>query len=119
ELDVTRSFALDTRRHLSIRGRYPKLLAIPDRWQSWIPAGIATGLRVLRHRRPAAILSTYPIASALVIGRALHRRTGLPWIADLRDPMVFGDYPEPTGRLRRAYQQLERTVFAEANAVVL
>ncbi len=118
-LEVIRSFALDAQRHLSIGGKHPGFLSIPDRWQSWIPSGIATGLRAVRRRRPTAIFSTYPVASALVIARAVHRRTGVPWIVDLRDPIVFGDYPAPAGRRRRIYESLERSVFDEAAAVIV
>src|SRR5688500_7517313 len=35
ELIVKRAFALDTKRHLGILGRYPEILALPDRWISW------------------------------------------------------------------------------------
>src|SRR6185503_2245496 len=44
---VERASALDAQRHLSIRGRYASFLALPDRWQSWIPAGIARGVRLV------------------------------------------------------------------------
>ena len=32
DVPVYRPFALDTSRHLSIRGAYPKAFALPDRW---------------------------------------------------------------------------------------
>ena len=32
---VERAFALDTAKHLSFRGRYLRLLALPDQWVSW------------------------------------------------------------------------------------
>ena len=49
---------------------------------------------------PGRDLSSYPIATAHLIGLALRRLTGLPWVADLRDPMI--DEVHPTGRLKRA-----------------
>ena len=39
------------------------------------------------------IWSTYPIATAHVIASALHRKTGIPWVADFRDPMAQEGYP--------------------------
>lgn len=84
---VERCFALDARRHLAIRGRYPSFLAIPDRIATWIPSGILAGLRLIRTRRIDAIFSTYPIPSAHVIALALSRLTRKPWLADFRDPM--------------------------------
>jgi len=35
DVPVYRAFALDASRHLSVRGAYPKLIALPDRWSSW------------------------------------------------------------------------------------
>jgi hypothetical protein len=40
---VARAFALDTARHLSLRGRYPGLLALPDRWISWWLGAVPRG----------------------------------------------------------------------------
>ncbi|MGB9109553.1 MAG: hypothetical protein WCC39_12785, partial [Telluria sp.] len=33
---VHRAFAIDTKYHLGIKGRYLELLALPDRWVSWL-----------------------------------------------------------------------------------
>lgn len=85
---VKRAFALDSTRQLAIGGRYLRSTALPDRWISWLPAAVVTGLRLIRERQPALLWSTYPIATAHVIGWTLHRLTGLPWVADFRDPMV-------------------------------
>lgn len=104
---VTRAFALDTARHLALRGRYSQFMALPDRWAAWILGAVPAGLRLVRRERPALIWSTYPIASAHLIGLVLHRFTGLPWIADLRDPMI--DAVHPAGYwMRRAAAWVER-----------
>lgn len=91
---VERAFALDTARHLSLAGRYPGFLARPDRWMTWRFDAVRRGARLVRTLRPAAIWSTYPIATAHRIGAALARGSGLPWVADFRDPMVQDGYPE-------------------------
>jgi glycosyltransferase involved in cell wall biosynthesis len=90
---VRRAFALDTARHLSIGGRYIGATARPDRWVSWRFDAVRVGLQMIREYRPRAIWSTYPIATAHLIGAALHRKSGLPWIADFRDPMAQDGYP--------------------------
>ncbi len=90
---VRRAFALDTARHLSIAGRYVGAMARPDRWVSWKYAAVRDGLRMIREYKPQAIWSTYPIATAHLIGAELQRRSGLPWIADFRDPMAQDGYP--------------------------
>jgi Glycosyl transferase 4-like domain len=90
---VERAFGLDTSRHLAICGRYPGWLAQPDRWVSWLPGAVWRGMAMIRKYRPAAIMSTYPIASAHLIGLCLQRLSGLPWVADFRDSMTEPGYP--------------------------
>ncbi|NCT82160.1 MAG: glycosyltransferase family 4 protein [Comamonadaceae bacterium] len=90
---VRRAFALDTARHLRLGGRYLGWMARPDRWVSWKFDGVRQGLQLIRDFRPDVIWSTYPIASAHLIGAALHRKTGIPWVADFRDPMAHNGYP--------------------------
>jgi hypothetical protein len=114
---VRRTFAFDSARHLAWRGRYPSALALPDRWASWWLSAVPAGLEMIRRHRPAAIWSTYPIATAHMIGLTLQRLSGLPWIADFRDPMTEDDYPvRPT--VRRVYRWIEtHTVRRCARAV--
>jgi glycosyltransferase involved in cell wall biosynthesis len=117
-VDVVRAPALDTARHLSLRGWYPRLLALPDRWQSWIITGTRAGRRIVREQRPAALLSTFPIASAHAIGLRLHRATGLPWVADFRDPMAQDGYPTDPA-VWRSYARIEKQVFAHADRITV
>ncbi len=102
-----RAFALDTSRHLSLLGRYPSFLSLPDRWVSWWLGAVPLGLYLIKKYRPEIIWSTYPIATAHLIGLSLSRLTGVPWVADLRDPMVDVGYPR-NPRTRRIYQWIER-----------
>lgn len=113
ELAVRRAFALDAARHLSIGGRYPGFLARPDRWHSWLLGAVPAGLRLIRQTRPDAIWSTYPIPTAHLVGYWLSRLSGLPWVADFRDPMAHDGYPaDPV--LWRSFAAVERKVFARA-----
>lgn len=88
---IERAFALDAGRHLAWRGRYPGWLALPDRWLSWALGAVPLGLAMIRRHRPQVIWTTYPITTAHYIGALLHRFSGIPWIADFRDPMVERD----------------------------
>jgi hypothetical protein len=90
---VRRAFALDTARHLQLQGRYLGWMARPDRWISWKFAAIRQGLKLIDEFKPDVIWSTYPIATAHVIASELHRKTGIPWVADFRDPMAQEGYP--------------------------
>lgn len=115
--EVHRAFALDVRRHLSLAGKYPGFLARPDGWASWYPAAVWQGLRLIRRHRIRAIWSTYPIMSAHVIAHALSRRTGLPWIADFRDP-VASSVEATNPHSVASQQQWEKQVLAAATRVV-
>jgi len=88
DIIVERTMALDTTRHLALKGRYFQWMALPDQWVSWMFWAIPAGLRLIRKWRPKILWSTYPIATAHCIGYVLHRITGIPWIADFRDPMT-------------------------------
>jgi glycosyltransferase involved in cell wall biosynthesis len=118
EVMVHRAFALDAARHLSIRGRYLRVMAFPDQWVSWWWPAVVAGLNLVRKHRPSIIWSTYPIATAHLIGLTLQRLTGLPWVADFRDSMTEEGYPRDTWS-RRSYRWIEqravhhslRTVF--------
>ncbi len=88
---VKRALAFDTTRHFAVGGRYFKCMALPDRWISWVLGAVPAGVRMIRKYKPTVLWSTYPIASAHVIGYLLHRFTGLPWVTDFRDPMTEGE----------------------------
>ena len=90
---VRRAFALDSARHLSLWGRHVGALARPDRWVSWKLDGVRQGMKMIREFKPDVLWSTYPIATAHLIGAELHRRSGIPWVADFRDPMAQDGYP--------------------------
>jgi glycosyltransferase involved in cell wall biosynthesis len=111
---VFRSRALDTRRHMGFRGRYSSWLAAPDRWIWWWPTAVTAGLRLIRQHQIQAIWSTYPIATTHLIAWTLARLTGLPWIADFRDPVV----PAGTSIQRRAAKFVERSTLARADRIV-
>ncbi len=114
---VSRGFAIDSRRHLAIRGSSLRMLGVPDQWISWWLGAVPAGLRLVRRHRPAVIWSTYPIPTASLIAFTLHRLTSIPWVADFRDPMVDADYPShrPT---RRVHEWIERRAAASASRLV-
>lgn len=114
---VTRAFALDAGRHFAIAGRFPRWLALPDRWVSWYPAAVAGALRLAKRERPAVLWSTFPIATAHLIAHAVQRRSGLPWVADFRDSMTEESYPTDP-RQRRVYRWIERRTIERAAAIV-
>jgi len=114
---VQRAWALDAARHLAIRGRYPGWLARPDRWVSWQWAGVRDGLRLIQTYQPQVIWSTYPLATAHLIGARLQQLSGLPWVADFRDPMAQDGYPADP-RLWRSFKRIEMRAMQQAACCV-
>lgn len=114
---VRRAFALDTARHLQFRRRYLGWMARPDRWISWKFDAIRQGLEMIEAYKPDVIWSTYPIATAHVIASALHQKSGLPWVADFRDPMAQDGYPTDP-RTWQSFQRIEADAAARARFCV-
>jgi hypothetical protein len=117
DVEVRRAFALDTARQLSLRGRYPRMLALPDRWIAWLFGAVPAGLAMIRRARPDVLWSTYPIATAHLIGLCLRRVSGLPWVVDMRDPMSDDSYP-PTPFLHRIFAAIETRAIRRCTRVV-
>ncbi len=122
-VEVARAFALDAARHLSFRGSYLHWTALPDRWISWWPGAVIVGRRLLRRYAPDVIWSTFPIATAQLIGLSLHRLSGIPWVADFRDPMTEVDpqtgeeFPEDPA-IRRFNRLIERPTLKHCSRAV-
>ena len=114
---VRRAFALDTARHLQFKGRYLGWMARPDRWISWKFDALRQGLKLIDEFKPDVIWSTYPIATAHVIASALHRKTGIPWVADFRDPMAQEGYPADPATWQ-CYKKIETDAAAHASFCV-
>jgi glycosyltransferase involved in cell wall biosynthesis len=110
---VRRAFALDTAKHLTIAGRYFGWMARPDRWMSWKFDAIRQGRKLIKEFKPDVIWSTYPIATAHDIAAALHKQTGIPWVADFRDPMAQVDYP-PDPITKNHFLAIEKEAAAHA-----
>jgi glycosyltransferase involved in cell wall biosynthesis len=114
---VERAFALDAARHLAVGGRYLAITARPDRWVAWWLGAVPRGLAMIRKYRPDALWSTYPLATAHKIGHTLQRLSGLPWIADFRDPMAQVGYPADP-RTWRSFRAIEERAVRRSSCCV-
>jgi glycosyltransferase involved in cell wall biosynthesis len=94
-------------------------LFIPDARVGWKRPAVRAGLEAIARHRPDAIISSAPPYTTHLIARTLHRRSGLPWVADFRDSWIGWHStprrPFPAGRIDRA---LERAVTTGADLVV-
>src|SRR5208283_5195016 len=116
-VNVIRAFGLDSQRHLALGGRYLRVSALPDRWITWLAGAIPAGLYSIRKHNIDIIFTTYPIASAVLIGYFLHIFSGKPWIVDFRDSMTEEHYPQD--RLTRSiYRWIERKAIRHGSRFI-
>jgi hypothetical protein len=64
---------------------YP-VTCVPDEYIGWYPWAVRAGKRIIRQYGIDAIISSSPPNTPHLIARTLSRSTGLPWLADFRDP---------------------------------
>ncbi|ARA92991.1 group 1 glycosyl transferase [Rhodothermaceae bacterium RA] len=93
---------------------------LPDARVGWVPFAVAEGRRLLAGEGFDAILTSGPPHSTHLTGWLLHRQTGVPWLADFRDPWTDINYYHElphTALARRLDAALERGVLRHASAV--
>jgi len=93
-------------------------LFVPDKYAAWVPAAVRAGRRTLAAAPFDAIMSSHPRASAHLVAAALAARSGLPWLADYRDPWTTNQLPRyATETHRRIHERLEARALHHAAAV--
>jgi glycosyltransferase involved in cell wall biosynthesis len=96
-----------------------QLLATPDRYIGWLLFAVPAGLSLIRTHDVQAIYSTSPLASAHLTASVLKSLSGLPWIADFRDPWTEPEIAtNPRSPLFRLDSRLERAVLRKADRLV-
>jgi glycosyltransferase involved in cell wall biosynthesis len=92
---------------------------VPDTKVTWINPCYRRALRILRRQPVDAILTTSAPYSNHLIGYALKKHTGLPWVADFRDEWAKYSYEtRPTPLHRWLDEKLERLVVRQADHVI-
>lgn len=97
-------------------------LFVPDARAGWVKPTTKGVLQKLQDAPVDLIVTTGPPHSVHLIGLALKRATGLPWVADFRDPWSTMDYLDDFGlstRTRQRIQTMEREVVREADRIVV
>ena len=100
-----------------IRGNFFR----PDPRCLWIRPSVRFLKKYLKEHPVDLIVSTGPPQSMHMIGRKLARETGLPWIADFRDPwtkIFYFKHLSMTRATERWHHKMEKKVLDDATAVV-
>lgn len=93
----------------------------PDPRCLWIGPSVKFLKEYLKEHPVDLIVSTGPPQSMHLIGRRLVAETGLPWVADFRDPwtrIFYFKHLSMTAATVRWHERMERKVLDEAAAVV-
>lgn len=91
---------------------------IPDARVGWLLTAVKAGVGLCRRYGVDALYTSSPPYTCALIGRALKRRTGLPWVAGFRDPWTgFLTTPDRWFLPAAIDRGLERSVFTRADAV--
>ena len=101
-----------------IRGNF----FIPDARRYWIKPSVRLLEKYINENDFEAIVSTGPPHSAHMIGLQLKQKTGIPWLADFRDPWTNIDYYKDLKlgkRADRIHHRLEKQILEEADAITV
>jgi glycosyltransferase involved in cell wall biosynthesis len=97
-------------------------LLVPDENVSWNLTAIPTAIRIVKREQIDVVITTSPPSSVHLVGAAVKRTTGIPWVADLRDSVVAHPHRHAERLLVRAKEQGEhqiaKLIARSANAIV-
>lgn len=94
-----------------------KIFVHLDSHWSWAISATYSGRQLIRKYRPELIYSSGGASSAHLAGFLLHRISGLPWLAELHDPLCYTHQP-PRGQNRRFHCWLEKIIAQHADAII-
>jgi glycosyltransferase involved in cell wall biosynthesis len=95
---------------------------LPDASVTWLPTAVPAAVRLVKRERIDAVVTTSPPVSMNLIGAAVKRLTGIPWVADLRDAILWNadrrfDRAAVQAK-EKALERVVRLVARNADAVV-
>jgi glycosyltransferase involved in cell wall biosynthesis len=97
-------------------------LLLPDPSVTWAPTAIPAAVRLVRSEGIDVVITTSPPLSMNLIGAAVKRLAGIPWVADQRDSLVQNAdrrfERKAVQAKEKALQQVVRLVARRADAVV-
>ena len=94
-------------------------LHVPDVEWPWRWNAIRRGRALLREERPDCIVASSPPATTLLAAARLSAWSGIPWVADLRDPWAGNPFTTiPYGWLERRNERLESRTLRSAACIV-
>lgn len=106
------------RRFVQWMKRARMYVLIPDDRILWYVPAVREGRRMLARYGARALLSTSGPYTDHLVGLALRRHSGLPWVADFRDPWTQNLHRSGIGWREALEERMERAVMREADVVL-
>jgi glycosyltransferase involved in cell wall biosynthesis len=101
-----------------LRWLYREALHQPDAYWGFHRPALEKAIEIVGTRPIDVVLTSSSPFTLLRTGHALRRRTGRPWVADLRDLWVHSHFGYPHSRLRRLLDvRLERRWLSSASRI--
>jgi len=93
---------------------------IPDARKGWVPYAYKEALRIIAKENIDLIVTTGPPHSTHLTGLKIKKKTGIKWLADLRDPwttVYYNDMLPRTESTKRKDKKFEDEVLALVDAI--
>ncbi len=93
---------------------------IPDAKIGWLPFAVRAGMKIIKQEKIDIIFATSPPHTVQLIARRLSALSGIPWVADFRDPwleMAVYQNQKRTGLTKYLDGLLENRVLKQARTV--
>jgi glycosyltransferase involved in cell wall biosynthesis len=95
----------------------PKWVCIPDEFIGWFPFAVMKGTNMIRSENVSAIFSTSMPNTCHLVAHVLKKRTGLPWVADFRDPWTQNKYVTYPSAILGLENKMEAAVVRSADRI--
>jgi hypothetical protein len=95
-----------------------QFLGLPEKQFLWFPKAVQAGNAILAAEQFTAIYSRACYHTANVVGLALHRATGLPFVAHFSDPWIGNPYHRLWPLQKLVCRRLEHSIISRAALVI-
>lgn len=95
---------------------------IPDARKGWNSYAYKKAHELIKNEKPDCIITTGPPHSTHLVGERIKKETGIPWIADMRDPwttIYYNAFLNRTEKTKKKDKALEDLVLSKASAIVV
>jgi glycosyltransferase involved in cell wall biosynthesis len=97
---------------------YQTVFAYPDTEKTWTSSALKASYAAIKKEHFDAILSSSPFPTSHIVAARLKAKTGLPWVADFRDPWTQ-NHNYQFSKLRKYFEEKkEQKILNLADAII-